>query len=84
MSQKRLILTAGLVALAVAGAVLPGAAQPAPAGQGPPLSRPSVVHPSIEINPRPLLYRRCGSWYVVQYRPSGTVLFPERHCWWVR
>jgi hypothetical protein len=77
MSRKQLILTAGLVAFACAGAVSPGAAQPA-------LSRPPVVHPRIEINPRPLLHRRCASWYVVQYRPSGTVLFPERHCWWVR
>ena len=48
---------------------------------------PSFSHigtpPRIEINPRPL-YRRCTSWYVVQNRPSGQVLFPEKHCWWVR
>jgi len=48
---------------------------------------PSFSHiagpPRIQINPRPL-YRRCTSWYVVQYRPSGRVLFPEKHCWWVR
>ena len=48
---------------------------------------PSFSHivgpPSVRINPR-LLYRRCSSWYVVQYRPSGQVLFPEKHCWWVR
>jgi hypothetical protein len=41
------------------------------------------VRPRVEINPRPL-YRRCASRYVVQYRPSGTVLFPEKHCWWQR
>jgi len=50
-------------------------------------SAPSFSHvvgpPRIQINPRPL-YRRCTSWYVVQYRPSGRVLFPEKHCWWVR
>jgi hypothetical protein len=31
-----------------------------------------------------LLYRRCKDWYVIQYRPSGRVLFPQTHCWWVR
>jgi hypothetical protein len=41
------------------------------------------AHPRIEVNPRPV-YRRCASWYVVQYRPSGRVLFPEKHCWWQR
>ena len=50
-------------------------------------SSPSFSHivgpPNIRINPR-LLYRRCTSWYVVQNRPSGQVLFPEKHCWWVR
>jgi hypothetical protein len=35
------------------------------------------------VNPRPA-FRRCASWYVIQYRPSGTVLFPEKHCWWQR
>jgi len=38
----------------------------------------------IEINPRPLLYRRCIDWYELQHRPSGTVLFPQMRCWWVR
>jgi hypothetical protein len=84
MSPKQSIITAGLVVLAVANAALPGAAQPAPAGQGPTVSRRPVAHPFIEINPRPFVRRRCASWYMVQYRPSGTVLFPERHCWWVR
>jgi hypothetical protein len=40
--------------------------------------------PRIEINPRRLLYRRCKDWYVIQDRPSGRVLFPQTHCWWVR
>jgi hypothetical protein len=51
-------------------------------------SEPSLPEPHgrprIEINPRPLLYRRCVDWYELQYRPSGTVLFPEKRCWWVR
>jgi len=65
------------------GATSPALAQtPTPTGNGPSVtpSRP----PRIEINPRPLLYRRCADRYVIQDRPSGRVLFPERHCWWVR
>jgi hypothetical protein len=74
MSRKQWIVTAGLITLALTGTTPPIAAQPAPAGQ----------RPRIEINPRPLLHRRCASWYVVQYRPRGRVLFPEKHCWWER
>ena len=77
MLLKPLIGTAGFAALlAVAPALLAMA-------QTPPASRPGS-HPRIEINPRPPLYRRCASWYEIQYRPSGTVLFPAKHCWWVR
>jgi len=51
------------------------------AAQTPPLQ----PHPRIEVNPSPrLLYRRCTSWYEIQYRPSGTVLYPVKQCWWVR
>jgi hypothetical protein len=60
---------------------------PTPTQTGPsaaPSFSPPSARPRIEVNPRRLLYRRCTSWYVVQYRPSGTVLFPEKHCWWVR
>jgi len=44
------------------------------------------VPPRIEITPRPrpLLYRRCVDWYELQNRPSGTVLYPQMRCWWVR
>jgi hypothetical protein len=38
----------------------------------------------ITVSPRPLLYRRCTDWYELQNRPSGTVLYPQMHCWWVR
>ncbi|HZC56867.1 MAG TPA: hypothetical protein VE396_12630 [Xanthobacteraceae bacterium] len=54
---------------------------------GPELSSPPpprYVGHRIEIHPRPLLYRRCVDWYELQHRPSGTVLFPQMHCWWVR
>jgi len=42
------------------------------------------VRARITINPGRLLYRRCVDWYELQHRPSGTVLFPEMRCWWVR
>ena len=45
---------------------------------------PRYARPRIEINPRPPLYRRCVDWYELQYRPSGTVLYPQMRCWWVR
>jgi hypothetical protein len=73
---------------AVAGlALLLSAASPAsaqtPLPTGTPSARPGGP-PRVEVNPRRLLYRRCADRYVIQYRPSGRVLFPEKHCWWVR
>jgi len=83
MGQKRLAAVAGAVALTVIGLTAAARAQsPTPTEYGPPSSLPAG--PRIEVQPRPPLYRRCASWYVVQYRPSGRVLFPEKHCWWVR
>jgi hypothetical protein len=66
------------------------AAPPAYAQQTSPIAEPSLTTPPaparrrIEINPRPLLYRRCVDWYELQHRPSGTVLYPQMRCWWVR
>ena len=82
MTAKSIDAIAGLALLfSVVSPAL--AQQPTPAGP-----RQSAVAPGgpprIEVNPQRLPYRRCASWYVVQYRPSGTVLFPEKHCWWVR
>jgi hypothetical protein len=77
MSLKPQIGTLSCAALLVAATALSAAAQP------PPAVRPAP-RPRIEVTPRPPLFRRCTSWYVLQYRPSGTVLFPEKHCWWVR
>ncbi len=45
---------------------------------------PHRVRRRIEVYPRPLLYRRCVDWYELQHRPSGTVLYPQMRCWWVR
>jgi hypothetical protein len=85
MSLKRWIVLTALAALAMPGAAQHAAAQT----QASPMTRPSqpplrYARPRIEINPRPLLYRRCIDWYELQYRPSGTVLYPQMRCWWVR
>ena len=45
---------------------------------------PRPVRGRITIHPGRLLYRQCVDWYELQPRPSGTVLFPEMRCWWVR
>jgi len=78
MSAKSRAVIACAAALLVVGVEARGAAQ------SPPAQPRRVAHPYIEINPRPLLYRRCTAWYVLQNRPSGPVLFPQQHCWWVR
>ena len=80
MSPTPLMAGTGLAALLLVGAVL-SAVLPAAAQSQPP--HRAVARPRVEVNPR-LLYRRCTSWYVLQYRPSGAVLFPQKHCWWVR
>jgi hypothetical protein len=33
---------------------------------------------------RRLLYRDCTFRLARQWRPSGTVIVPVQHCWWVR
>jgi hypothetical protein len=85
MSPKQLI---ALIVLMLPFAVVPqhAAAQSSTIiVQGaPPSAPPARPRPRIQINPRPLLYRRCVDWYELQYRPSGTVLFPQMRCWWVR
>jgi hypothetical protein len=84
MSVKSRVLVTGLVLLSAA--MSPALAQESTIN-GPAPSFSHIVGPPgpprIQVNPRPL-FRRCTSWYVVQYRPSGRVLFPEKHCWWVR
>jgi hypothetical protein len=83
MSVKSRALVIGLAFfLAAAAAPLARAQNSTINGPAPSFSH-LVGPPRVQINPRPL-FRRCTSWYVVQYRPSGRVLFPEKHCWWVR
>jgi hypothetical protein len=85
MSLNPLIVIVGLTALPLLGTAPHAVAQT----QTSPIAQPSLpaaraAHHRIEINPRPLLYRRCTDWYELQYRPSGTVLYPQMRCRWVR
>jgi acetyl esterase/lipase len=86
MSLQRLIVITALAALAFPNTVPLAAAQtpssPMTRTSQPP--SPRYARPRIEINPAPLLHRRCVDWYELQYRPSGTVLYPQMRCWWVR
>jgi hypothetical protein len=86
MSPKRLIVIMALAAPAMLGTAQHATAQTqtSPIAQPSQASPPRYARPRIEINPRPLLYRRCADWYELQYRPSGTVLYPQMRCWWVR
>jgi hypothetical protein len=88
MSLKPLIVITGFAVLTLFGVMPQAAAQnmvQAPVAQSATPAQPSPhVRPRIEINPRPLLYRRCVDWYELQYRPSGTVLYPQMRCRWVR
>jgi hypothetical protein len=85
MSAKSRNAIAGFALLVVVGASLPAAAQtPTPTQTGPSALPSASAPPRIEVYPRPLLYRRCVDWYEIQHRPSGTVLYPAKHCWWVR
>jgi hypothetical protein len=80
--------------IALAAVALSAGVAPALAQQNSPLSEPSLSTPPatplrharrrIVIGPSPLLYRRCVDWYELQHRPSGTVLYPQMRCWWVR
>jgi hypothetical protein len=82
MSPQRLIVIMALAAPAILSAAQHAAAQTFAQPNQPPAAR--YARPRIEINPAPLIYRRCVDWYELQYRPSGTVLYPQMRCWWVR
>jgi len=80
-------LIAILIVAALPFVVAPPAAaqnETLPIAQPGTASPPRHVHGRITIRPGRLLYRRCVDWYELQHRPSGTVLFPEMRCWWVR
>jgi hypothetical protein len=90
MTKSLQLIVMVLVALPLLGALaLLGAAPQAVAQAATPSPQLSprpwrYVRRPIEIHPRPLLYRRCVDWYELQNRPSGTVLYPQMRCWWVR
>jgi hypothetical protein len=78
-----ILALAGLPLLATLPAVAQSAA--APISGASETARPPARHARrIVINPLPLRYRRCTDWYELQNRPSGPVLYPQMHCWWVR
>jgi hypothetical protein len=74
-----------LLALAL---ILPVLA-PAPVSAGPKASEFSAQRyerPRIRVYPQRgrLLYRDCVFRLVQEWRPSGAVIVPRQHCWWVR
>ena len=83
MPLKLLIVTVILATL-LAAPQHAAAQTSAVAQAGEPAPPPHHARHRIEIYPRPLRYRRCVDWYEVQHRPSGTVLYPQMRCWWVR
>ena len=85
MMLRLFVLTIALCGLAALAAPPHVAAQGSAVAQaGEPAPPPHHARHRIEIYPRPLLYRRCVDWYELQHRPSGTVLYPQMRCWWVR
>jgi hypothetical protein len=78
--------------IALTAAFLLSGLPPQAISQTSPLAEPNLSSPPppryvrrrIEIHPGRLLYRRCIDWYELQNRPSGTVLYPQMRCWWVR
>jgi hypothetical protein len=71
----------------VLGILVPAGAESAPRGGAPEYSaqrRDETRRPRIRIRPARLLYRDCKFWLAQEYRPSGTVIVPRQHCWWVR
>ena len=75
---------------AMLGAMTPATVAAAPAIKG---ARASTDISAQERRPptrfrvypgRRLLYRDCTFRLAQQWRPSGTVIVPVQHCWWVR
>ena len=82
MAMKSRSFVVGFACLLGATMVIPAAAQTAQRPRH--HAAPRYARPYIEIRPQRLLYRRCVDWLELQHRPSGTVLFPQYRCWWVR
>jgi hypothetical protein len=84
MPLKSLITITVLAALPLLASVPHAAAQTVSSPLTEPSAPTSLPGRRITIYPARPLYRRCADWYELQYRPSGTVLYPQIHCWWVR
>jgi hypothetical protein len=87
MKFKPLIMIALAAAMPLIGTAARAQSVSSPVA-GPELATPEpprrIARHRIEIYPGRLLYRRCVDWYELQNRPSGTVLYPQMRCWWVR
>ena len=86
MVLRSLIVMASLWVLFAtpAAAQNPASPLPQPGFASPGAPPPRHAGGRITIYPGRLLYRRCTDWYELQHRPSGTVLYPQMRCWWVR
>jgi hypothetical protein len=86
MLSKRCIGIVALMTISTTANLAQAQYQPPPVSSRIVPAPSQVQPPRIEIHPgtRPLLYRQCTGWYELQHRPSGTVLYPGKHCWWVR
>jgi hypothetical protein len=86
MVSKWCIVIVALTIVAATDFALAQSPPPRPVGSQIVTAPSQVRPPRIEIHPgsRPLLYRRCIDWYELQDRPSGTVLYPGKRCWWAR
>ena len=84
MRLMRVSITSGVAVLVLLGAGQFEASLAQSTPSGPHASRLRHARPYIVITPGQPLYRRCVDWLELQYRPSGTVLYPQFHCWWVR
>ncbi|HWF94350.1 MAG TPA: hypothetical protein VG291_05265 [Xanthobacteraceae bacterium] len=68
-----------------ATAVQPGDTAPRPRARPPARIRVRpLVHPLAQSTPGPDAVRQCSFQLAPEYRPSGTVIVPQMHCWWER
>ncbi len=83
-------MTFGLGLAALIGVVLAGSVWPAAAQDADRSTRQLAAQrrTQITVYPRhrrlsPNAKRHCTAWLRVEHRPSGTVLTPQKRCWWV-
>ena len=77
----------GALALAVPAAADPVSGPEQAAARSSELSAQTQRRPRARLRVYPgqrLLYRDCEFHLAQEWRPSGTVIVPRQHCWWVR